>query len=218
MTLVVADDEAGRGAAIAALRRGDVVALPTDTVYGVAVDLHRPGALERLFEAKGRAREKAIMLLLAEAEQAAEVGVFTAAARVLAGIGWPGGLTLVLRQREDAGLPAELTGGAATIGLRLPDHAAPRALAAAVGPLPTTSANLAGRPAASTALEIVEQLGDAVAVVLDGGPARGPHASTVVDCSDERPRILRAGVLPPARLARALDEAGLGHAIEPDAT
>lgn len=213
MTLVVADDAAGRAIAIEALRRGKVVALPTDTVYGVAVDLHVPDAIDRLFAAKGRPAEKAIMLLLAEADQAADVGVFTPAARILATIGWPGGLTLVLRQRPDADLPVALTGGAPTIGLRLPDHPTPRALAAAVGPLPTTSANLAGQPAGSSAREIREQLGDAVAVILDGGPARGPLASTVVDCSGERPTILRVGVLAPDRLARALDEAGLPHAI-----
>ena len=213
MTLVVPDDDAGRAIAIEALRRGEVVALPTDTVYGVAVDLHVPGAIDRLFAAKGRPTEKAITLLLADAEQAAEVGVFTPAARLLAAIGWPGGLTLVLRQRPDANLPLALTGGTPTIGLRLPDHPSPRALAAAVGPLPTTSANLAGAPAADTALGIVEQFGDAVAVILDGGPARGPLASTVVDCSGERPRIRRAGVLAPSRLARALDEAGLPHDI-----
>ena len=213
MTLVVPDDEGGRELAIAALRRGEVVALPTDTVYGVAVDLHRPGALDRLFEAKGRAREKAIVLLLADPEQAADVGEFTPAARALASIGWPGGLTLVLNQRPDAGLPPELTGGAPTIGVRVPDHAAPRALAAAVGPLPTTSANLAGQPAAATARAIVEQLGAAVSIVLDGGPARGPIASTVVDCSVERPAILRAGVLEPAVLARALDKSRISHAI-----
>jgi L-threonylcarbamoyladenylate synthase len=214
MTLVLPDDEAGRAAAAEALRRGEVVALPTDTVYGVAVDLRRPGALDRLFEAKGRAREKAIVLLVAAPEQAADVGEFTAAARALAAIGWPGGLTLVLRQRPDAGLPPELTGGAPTIGVRLPDHPAPRALAAEVGPLPTTSANLAGRAVASTAREIVEQLGDAVAVVLDGGPARAALPSTVVDCSGALPRILRSGALAPASLARALDEAGISHAID----
>lgn len=214
MTLVVADDANGRALAIEALRRGEVVALPTDTVYGVAAHLRLPGAIDRLFAAKGRPPEKAIMLLLAHAEQATEVGVFTPAARVLAALGWPGGLTLVLRQRPGANLPDALTGGAPTIGLRLPDHPAPRALAAAVGPLPTTSANLAGHPAADHALGIVEQLGEAVAVVLDGGPARGPLASTVVDCSRDRPAILRAGVLPPGRLARALDAAGLPHDIE----
>lgn len=213
MTLVVADDAEGRALAVEALLRGEVVALPTDTVYGVAVDLRLPGALDRLFEAKGRTRDKAIMLLLAETEQAADVGVFTPAARVLAGIGWPGGLTLVLRQRPGAGLPPELTGGAPTVGLRLPDHPAPRALAAAVGPLPTTSANLAGHAAAATALEIIEQLGDAVALILDGGPAHGPLASTVVDCTGDLPVILRAGVLAPSRLARGLDEAGLPHGI-----
>lgn len=213
MTAIVADDAAGRARAIAALRRGEVVALPTDTVYGVAVDLHVPGAIDRLFAAKRRPADRAIMLLLAEPDQAAEVGEFTPAARVLATIGWPGGLTLVLRQRPGAGLPAALTGGAPTIGLRLPDHPAPRALAAAVGPLPTTSANLAGEPAAATAAGIHRQLGDAVAVILDGGPARGALASTVVDCSGERPRILRAGVLAPERLASALDAAGLPHDI-----
>ncbi|MBM4408234.1 MAG: threonylcarbamoyl-AMP synthase [Chloroflexi bacterium] len=214
MTRIVRDDDAGRAVALEALRRGEVVALPTDTVYGVAVDLHAPGAIDRLFAAKGRPAEKAIILLLADAEQAADVGVFTPAARLLAEIGWPGGLTLVLRQRSDASLPPELTGGAPTIGLRVPDHPAPRALAAAVGPLPTTSANLAGRPAAETAPAILQQLGEAVAIILDGGPARGPLASTVVDCSGERPRILRAGVLDLARLAGALDEAGLAHDID----
>ncbi len=213
MTVVVADDADGRALAMDALRRGEVVALPTDTVYGIAVSLQVSGAIDRLFAAKGRAAEKAIMLLLAEAEQAAEVGVFTPAARVLATIGWPGGLTLVLRQRPDAGLPAALTGGAPTIGLRLPDHTTPRALAAAVGPLPTTSANLSGEPAAATAAGIRDQLGEAVAVILDGGPVRGPLASTVVDCSGERPAILRAGVVAPERLARALEEAGLPHDI-----
>ena len=127
VTVIVADDEAGRERAIEALRRGEVVALPTDTVYGIAVSLRVPGAIDRLFAAKGRAADKAIMLLLAEADQAAEVGVFTPAARVLAEVGWPGGLTLVLRQRPEASLPAGLTGGAPTIGLRLPDHPTPRA-------------------------------------------------------------------------------------------
>lgn len=215
MTVIVADDEAGRERAIEALRRGEVVALPTDTVYGIAVSLRVPGAIDRLFAAKGRAADQAIMLLLAEADQAAEVGVFTPAARVLAEVGWPGGLTLVLRQRPEASLPAGLTGGAPTIGLRLPDHPTPRALAAAVGPLPTTSANRAGRPAADGANGIRAELGDAVAVILDGGPARGAVASTVVDCTGERPAILRVGVVAPQRLAWALDAAGLRHEIDP---
>jgi tRNA threonylcarbamoyl adenosine modification protein (Sua5/YciO/YrdC/YwlC family) len=101
-------------------------------------------------------------------------------------------------------LPAALTGGAATIGLRVPDHDAPRALARAVGPLPTTSANVSGIPEAHTAAEILEQLGDAIALVLDGGPAHGCPPSTVVDCTVDPPRVLRAGAVPVEAIEAAL--------------
>ena len=127
---------------------------------------------------------------------------------------WPGGLTIVLGRRPDDGLPDVLTGGSPTIGLRVPDHDAPRALARAVGPLPTTSANISGLPEARDAAEIVGQLGDAVDLVLDGGPAHGGPASTVVDCSDGPPRILREGAIPATRIAALLTEAGIPHDIE----
>jgi L-threonylcarbamoyladenylate synthase len=208
---IVLDDDAGRLAAVEALRRGGVVALPTDTVYGIGVALDAERGIERLFEVKRRPPDRAIMLLLAEAEQAAEVGIFGAAARVLAAAGWPGGLTLVLPQRPDVTLPEVLTGGAATIGVRLPDHPSPRALAAAVGPLPVTSANLSGAPTALTAAAILADLGAGLEVVLDGGPARGGVPSTVIDCSVERPRVLRDGAIPAAALAAVLDEAELPH-------
>ena len=208
---VVADGEAGRAAAVETLRAGGLVGLPTDTVYGIAVALDAQGGIERLFAAKARPPEKAITLLLAEAEQAAEIGVLGPAARVLAAAAWPGGLTLVLPQRPNAGLPSILTAGQATIGVRLPDHAAPRALAAAVGPLPTTSANLSGRPVAMTAGQVIEQLGPALDLIIDGGPAAGDAASTVIDCSIERPRVLRAGAIPVEALAAILDDAELAH-------
>ena len=95
--------------------------------------------------------------------------------------------------------------------MRVPDHAAPRALAAAVGPLPTTSANVSGLPEASDAAEILAQLGDGVDLILDGGPARGGPPSTVVDCTGERPVILRDGAVPVARIAEILDAAGVEH-------
>jgi L-threonylcarbamoyladenylate synthase len=205
------DTPAGRDAAIEVLRAGGIVALPTDTVYGIGVRLDAPRGIERLFEAKRRPTDKAIMLLLAEPEQADEVGVFGPAARVLAAAGWPGGLTLVLPQRSSANLPASLTGGAPTIGVRVPNHATPRALAAAVGPLPTTSANLAGEPTGATAQEILGALGESIDLVLDGGPAHGGSPSTVIDCTTDRPRLLRAGAIPPAALAAVLDEADLPH-------
>jgi L-threonylcarbamoyladenylate synthase len=201
---IVVDDAAGRDEAIAVLRAGGIVALPTDTVYGIAVALDTPGGIEALFAAKRRPPDKGIMLLLADATQAPAIGEWPPAAAALAEAFWPGGLTVIVPQRLDVPLPAVLTGGAATIGLRVPDHDAPRALAAAVGPLPTTSANVSGLAEAGDAAAIVEQLGDAVALVLDGGPAHGGPASTVVDCTVEPPRILRIGAIPVAALEAAL--------------
>lgn len=208
---MLADDAAGVAAAIEVLRAGGLLGLPTDTVYGIGCALTAPRGIERLFEAKRRPPDKAIMLLLAEAEQAAEVAEFGAAARVLAAAGWPGGLSLVLRQRQGARLPPILTAGTPTIGLRLPDHPTPRALAAAVGPLPVTSANLSGRPVAASAEEIAADLGEALDLILDGGPARSERPSTVIDCSGDLPRVLREGAIPVAALAAVLDEAELPH-------
>jgi L-threonylcarbamoyladenylate synthase len=205
----VPDGEPGRREAIEVLRAGGVVALPTDTVYGIAVALGAPGGIERLFAAKRRPPDKGIMLLLDDAAQAETIGIMTPAAAALAAAFWPGGLTLILRQRTDVSLPAVLTGGARTIGLRVPDHAAPRALAGGVGPLPTTSANISGLPEAVDAAGILDELGDAVDLILDGGPAHGGPASTVVDCSGPSLRVLRAGAVPVERLREVLDAAGL---------
>lgn len=204
---IVPDGDAGRAEAAEVLRAGGIVALPTDTVYGIAVALETPGGIEALFAAKRRPPEKGVMLLLADAAQAPTIGEWPAAAAALADAFWPGGLTVIVPQRAEVPLPASLTGGAPTIGLRTPDHPAPRALAAAVGPIPTTSANVSGLPEARTAAEIVEQLGDSIELVLDGGPAHGGPASTVVDCTTEPPRILRVGAIPVERVAAVLDVA-----------
>jgi L-threonylcarbamoyladenylate synthase len=202
MPLRVPDDATGRHAAIDALRAGGVVAIPTDTVYGIGVALETPGGIERLFAAKQRPPDKAIALLLAEVEQAHAIGELGELAEALATRFWPGGLTLVVKRRTDHPLPAALTGGdlapgaIPTVGLRVPDHAAPRALAAALGPLPTTSANRSGEPEARNADEIEAILGESIALILDGGQARGGPASTVVDATTDELRILRAGAIP----------------------
>jgi L-threonylcarbamoyladenylate synthase len=206
---IVPDDPGGRGEAIAVLRAGGIVALPTDTVYGIAVALGTPGGIEALFAAKDRPPDRGIMLLLADAAQAPEIGEWPPTAARIAAAFWPGGLTLIVPQRPDVTLPAVLTGGAATVGLRVPDHDAPRALAAAVGPLPTTSANRSGSPEIGDAAGIAEQLGDAIGLVLDGGPAHGGPPSTVVDCTVDPPRILRAGAIEPGDI-----EAVLGRPID----
>jgi L-threonylcarbamoyladenylate synthase len=195
------------------LRGGGIVAVPTDTVYGIAADMALPDAIERLFAAKRRPPEKAVAVLLADASQAEALGVMSPAARVLGERFWPGGLTLVLPVGSGVRLPRVLAGGAPTIGVRVPDHPAPRALAAVLGPLPTTSANVSGETDARNAQEIAERLGETLALVIDGGPIRGGPASTVVDCTGERPVIRRAGAIPEEEIARALAEVGLELAL-----
>lgn len=210
---VVPDGPRGWAAAVEVLRAGGLVALPTDTVYGICVALETLGGVERLFEVKRRPRDKGIMLLLESIDQAPRIGVMTPAASALAEACWPGGLTVVVPQRPDVPLPAALTAATPTIGVRVPDHPAPRALAGGVGPLPTTSANVSGLPEARDAREILDQLGDEIDLILDGGPAHGGPASTVVDCTGEMPRVLRVGAVPLARVIEILDAAGVSHEL-----
>ena len=212
---ILPDGDVARAEAVDLLRAGLLVAVPTDTVYGIAADLSLPDAIERLFAAKRRPPEKAVAVLLADMDQAATVGVLGPVARVLGERFWPGGLTLVLPVRPGAVLPRVLAAGSPTIGVRVPDHNAPRAIARALGPLPTTSANVSGGPDALDAQEIAERLGDAVALVIDGGPIHGGPASTVVDCTCDLPVIRREGAIPAELIVETLEAAGLLHAIEP---
>ena len=211
MARIVADDPAGRAIAIEVLRDGGIVALPTDTVYGIAVALDTPGGIERLFEVKARPPDKGIVLLLDEVAQARRLGIMGPAAEALAAAFWPGGLTLVVGQHPDVRLPDVLTAGSPTIGLRVPDHEAPRALARDLGPLPVTSANLSGRPEGRDAAEIDALFGHSIELVLDGGPAQGGPASTVVDASGDRPRVLRPGAIAVSRLVEVLEAADIAH-------
>jgi len=191
-----------------------IVAVPTDTVYGIAADLALPDAIERLFAAKRRPPEKAVAVLLADMAQAETLGEMTPHARVLGERFWPGGLTLVLPVRPDAVLPRVLAAGAPTIGVRVPDHDAPRAIARSLGPLPATSANVSGEVDARDAQEIAARLGDAIALVIDGGPIHGGPASTVVDCTWDLPVIRREGAIPAELIVEELERARLLHAIE----
>ena len=222
MTRRIADGPAGREEAANALARGGVIAIPTDTVYGIAVALDTAGGIERLFAAKSRPPDKAIALLLADPAQAAEIGEITRHAATLADRFWPGGLTLVVPRKRDRPLPAALTGGALapgaipTVGLRVPNHDAPRAIARSVGPLPTTSANRSGEPEARDADEIERLLGDALELILDGGRAAGGPASTVVDVTGDVPRILRAGAIAADEIDGCLDDAGFAPAARPE--
>lgn len=198
------DDAAGRVAAVEVLRRGGIVVMPTDTVYGVGVSLDADEGLARLFAAKDRPLDKAIVLLVADVEQAGSIGVLSPVAQALAEKFWPGGLTLVLAQQPNSTLPAALTASQKTIGVRVPDHDCPRALARELGPLPVTSANISGQPAVTTANDAMAQLGERVDLILDGGGARGGTASTVVDCSAGEPQILREGAIDLMAVAEAV--------------
>jgi len=189
-------------AALQALEAGRVVALPTDTVYGLGVDPFRPGASDRLFAIKRRPRTVDLPLLVAGADQVLTVAtaVPPIAARLM-GRYWPGPLTLVVPRRPD--LAADLGDDEATVGVRCPDHEVPLALCRRRGPLATTSANLHGQPTLTTAAEVEAALGEALAVVLDGGPCAG-EPSTVVDCTGEAPKCLREGRIPWTEIQSAL--------------
>ena len=189
-------------AALQALEAGRVVALPTDTVYGLGVDPFRPGASDRLFAIKRRPRTVDLPLLVAGADQVLTVAtaVPPIAARLM-GRYWPGPLTLVLPRRPD--LAADLGDDEATVGVRCPDHEVPLMLCRRRGPLATTSANLHGQPTLTTAAEVEAALGEALAVVLDGGPCAG-EPSTVVDCTGEAPKCLREGRIPWTEIQSAL--------------
>ena len=180
--------------AVHALASGQVVALPTDTVYGLAADPFSTGGADRLFLLKRRPREVDLPVLVADEEQALALATAVpASARRLMAAFWPGALTIVLPRRPD--LIADLGADEATVGVRCPDHPVPLALCRAHGPIATTSANLHGQPTLTTAADVAATFGESLAVVLDGGPSSGAP-STVVDCTGEEPKLLREGRVP----------------------
>jgi L-threonylcarbamoyladenylate synthase len=189
--------------AIDALRGGEVVALPTDTVYGLAALPTIAAATDRLFALKGRGTDTPIAVLCADAAQAfglAAPDAPTPEVRQIAEHLWPGPLTLVLPRRP--GLGYELGEPAATVGVRCPDHALVQALAAAVGPIATTSANRHREPTAPTAEGVVATFGVGLALVLDGGRCEAPP-STVVAVTGAEWKVLREGPIPVAELRAA---------------
>ena len=179
-------------AAVEALQEGDILGVPTDTVYGLAADPWHTGAADRLFQVKGRPRSVELPVLVADAEQALTLvtGLPDAALRLMKTF-WPGPLTLVLPRRPE--VTADLGDEDATIGVRCPAHPVPLALSRQLGPIATTSANRHGEPPITSAADLAEAL-SAVALVLDSGECAGV-ASTVVDATGETPRLLREGAI-----------------------
>ena len=188
--------------AVAVLQRGGLVAFPTDTVYGVGAAAFAAEAVQRLYEVKGRSAEKAIAVLVArEADLTQVAAALTPSARALALRFWPGPLTLVVPKHP--ALPEAVSAGP-TVGVRQPDHPVAQALLRLSGPLAATSANLSGQSSATTAEEVLSQLGGRIDLLLDGGQTPGGVASTVIDCTAEPPVILRPGPISAATIEAAL--------------
>jgi L-threonylcarbamoyladenylate synthase len=206
--LLPADDTASINAAVEHIRAGRLVVVPTETVYGVAC-LPTDESLASVIAAKGRAVEKGITLAIDDVAQVAEVALVSEVAARLADAFWPGPLTLVLPLRPGVALPDLLTGGGGNIGFRIPDHPVPRAIARACGPLPLTSANASGAADSQTAADAAAAMGSSVALVLDGGTARGGVPSTVVAVTtDGEWRVLRQGAIERERLEQVTRSAG----------
>ncbi len=192
-----ADDamlEAGLAAATIAIRAGELVVLPTDTVYGLGADAFDPVAVARLLEAKGRGRAMPPPVLVGSpATLEALSSQLPEWARVLVEHYWPGPLTLVVRQQPS--LQWDLGETRGTVAVRMPHDKVALELLARTGPLAVSSANLTGMPAATDADQAAEMLAEKVAVVLDGGPTQDDKPSTIVDCTGSQPRVLRVGAI-----------------------
>lgn len=188
--------------AIEALQRGELVAFPTDTVYGVGALAFNGQAVESIYAAKDRPAEKAIPILIGDREDLEKVaGTIPDAARQLAARFWPGPLTILVPKRLD--LP-EAVSATATVGVRVPDHEVARALLRRAGPLAVTSANISGSRSPVTAEEVYEQLGGRISLIIDGGKTPGGIPSTLVDCTASELKVLREGPLSLAELRSAL--------------
>ncbi|HVQ77699.1 MAG TPA: L-threonylcarbamoyladenylate synthase [Candidatus Binatia bacterium] len=188
-----APDRVALTAGARVIRSGGLVAFPTETFYGLGADALDAAAVARLYRAKGRPADKAVLVLVDSIAMAADlVAAIPDRVRELMVRHWPGPLTIVLE--ASPAVPAALTGGTGTLGVRLPGHAAARGLVAAAGrPVTAPSANPHGAAPPTTAAEVVRALGAAVDLVLDGGPTAGGPASTIVDCTTWPPRIVRPG-------------------------
>ncbi|GAB3678052.1 L-threonylcarbamoyladenylate synthase [Angustibacter aerolatus] len=194
--------DTGTRQAAEAVQRGEVVVLPTDTVYGVGADAFSPQAVQAVLDAKGRGRDMPPPVLVPNARTLDGLAVdLSDAARELVSACWPGPLTIVCRAQPSLHWDLGDTDG--TVAVRMPLHRVALALLDRTGPMAVTSANRTGQPPATTVDEAVEQLGEAVGVYLDGGPSTSSVASTIVDVTGAVPRVLRAGPIGLDRL-RAL--------------
>ena len=188
-------DAEGIAAAATAIRSGLVVAIPTDTLYGLAADPFHEAAVARVFEAKGRSPERAVPLIAADAEQVvASLGALSTVARRLADAFWPGPLTLLVKAPD--ALADIVTGRTGRVGVRVPAHATARALCRACAtPLTATSANITDRPATNDPDEVARTLASRIELLVDDGKTPGGAPSTIVDVTADMPSLVRPGAV-----------------------
>lgn len=208
--LTLPADENGITQAAVLLKQGKLVALPTETVYGLGADACNDNAVAAIFEAKGRPSFNPLIVHIPDAAMAREYAEWNDNASALASAFWPGPLTLVLPLRPDSSLSKLVTAGQPSVALRVPKHsAAQRLLRAVDGPIAAPSANPSGRISPTTAAHVAAGLGKRVAAILDDGPCPVGLESTIIGLTTNEPILLRAGGVSQDRI-----EAALGHAIE----
>ncbi len=192
------------------IRKGGLVAFPTETVYGLGASAFNPGAIRRIFEVKGRPRDNPLIVHVADPDRVETLASsFPARAKALACAFWPGPLTIVLKKRDS--VPPEATGWGPTVAVRMPAHAVALSLIESAGvPLVAPSANLSGRPSPVIAGHVEEDLAGLIEMILDGGKTTIGMESTVVDFSGRAPRILRPGAVTAEDM-----EAVIGDAVVP---
>jgi L-threonylcarbamoyladenylate synthase len=206
--ILVADD-AGIAAAVAELRAGGIVAVPTETVYGLAARAGDADAVTRIYAAKGRPSFNPLIVHVSGIEQAGALVEIDAAARALMAAFWPGPLTLVLPLKPAADVAALVTAGLSTLAVRCPAHPVMQALIAGAGPLAAPSANASGRISSTTAAHVATSLGGRIRLILDGGASAAGVESTIVAVDGGKVRLLRPGAVTVEDIERVAGPVGI---------
>jgi L-threonylcarbamoyladenylate synthase len=197
------------------LRDGELVAFPTETVYGLGAHARDDHAVARVFAAKGRPSFNPLIVHVSDLHHAEQLAEFTAAAHDLAASFWPGPLTLVLRHRKENGISALASAGLSTIALRVPSHPIARRLLEVSGiPIAAPSANKSGRLSPTTPAHVASEFGDEVAMILAGGRSQVGLESTVIDMTGNEPLLLRSGGITREEIEAVIGTLGDANALE----
>jgi L-threonylcarbamoyladenylate synthase len=204
MSNIMTPNAAGIARAVATLAAGDIAALPTETVYGLAADAGNGLAVAKIYAAKGRPSFNPLICHVSTLGMARQFGVFDPLSEHLAQAFWPGPLTLVVPMREGAGIDPLVTAGLSTVALRAPRGVASEIITLLGRPIAAPSANTSGRISATTAQAVSDDLGSAVPLVLDGGPSPVGLESTIIKVEDGQVRLLRPGGVPAEEIENVL--------------